>query len=275
MDLSRKVLRKLLLIQKKLPLTIIDSPKKKLVKIFVTNTYEEISKQSADDVIRLMKSCKQPLICTASGHSPAGLYQKIVESVNENQLDISDWYFVGLDEWVGMNENDEGSCRYYLNQQLFHPLQIADNKICFFDGRAKDLEAECQLIENFINQHDGIDVVILGLGMNGHIGMNEPGTSFSKRSHVRDLDSITQQVGQKYFKKQQELTQGITLGLATLMEARHIILLVSGKHKAEITRKMIEDEISEKLPATLLRNHPSFKIYLDAEAAGKMIRSHE
>ncbi len=243
------------------------------MKIFVYDTYEAMSKQAADDVIQTMQPYKHPLICVASGDSPIGLYREIVERVNKKQLDISNWLFVGLDEWVGMNGNDEGSCRYHLNRQLFQPLQTTMDKICFFDGRENDLEEECQRIENFIHEHGGIDVAILGLGMNGHIGMNEPGTPLNKRSHVTDLDSTTKQVGQKYFKKNQKLTQGITLGLTTLMEARHIILLVSGKHKAEITQKIIEEEISEKLPATLLRHHPALKIYLDAEAAGKMIRS--
>jgi galactosamine-6-phosphate isomerase len=242
------------------------------MKIFVADTYEALSKQVADDVLKIMQSSRQPLICTASGDSPAGLYKEIVNRVQGDQLDISNWSFVGLDEWVGMNEKDEGSCRYHLNKQLFQPLQIANDKIWFFDGRANDLEAECQRVENFIHQYDRIDVAILGLGMNGHVGMNEPGTSSKTRSHVTNLDSTTQQVGQKYFQQQQKLTQGITLGLATLMEARHIVLIINGKHKAEITQRIVEEEVSEQLPATLLRNHPSLKLYLDKEAAGKMIQ---
>jgi galactosamine-6-phosphate isomerase len=103
--------------------------------------------------------------------------------------------------------------------------------------------------------------------MNGHIGMNEPGTSPSLRSHVTALEPITQKVGQKYFKEQQHLTEGITLGLATLMESKHIILLISGSHKAEIVRRLIKKEISKQLPASLLRNHSGLKIYLDKAAA--------
>jgi galactosamine-6-phosphate isomerase len=245
------------------------------MKIFVNYKYEALSNQAADDVIKIMQACEQPLMCTASGDSPSGLYKEILDRVNKKQLDISSWLFVGLDEWVGMNGDDEGSCRYHLNQQFFYPLQIATDRICFFNGRANDLEAECQRIENFIYEHGGIDVAIVGLGMNGHIGMNEPGTSPGIRSHITDLAETTQRVGQKYFKKQQKLTKGITLGVTTLMEARHVMLLVSGKHKAEITQKIIEEEVSEQLPATLLRNHPSIKIYLDSGAASKMIRSLE
>jgi len=237
------------------------------MKIFIADTYEAMSKQAANDVIELMQLVREPLICTASGHSPAGLYKELTDRTNQKQLNISDWYFVGLDEWVGLNGSDEGSCRYHLDRELFHPLHVDDNRICFFDGRSGNLQIECENTEEFIRQHGDIAVAILGVGMNGHAGMNEPGTSQVLRSHVIDLHPITRQVGQKYFKEEQQLTQGITLGLATLMEARHIILLISGLHKAEIVKKIIEGEISEELPASLLRKHPALRIYLDTEAA--------
>jgi galactosamine-6-phosphate isomerase len=166
-----------------------------------------------------------------------------------------------------MDGNDEGSCRFHLNNQLFNPLRVAPERICFFNGRTKDADKECNDIEQFILLHEGIDLAILGLGMNGHIGMNEPGTSATLRSHVTELDTITKNTAQKYFKEQRQLTKGITLGLTTLAEAQNIFLLVSGAHKAAIVKKMLEDEISEQVPGSLLRNHPGLSIYLDAEAA--------
>ena len=99
------------------------------MKIFATDTYEAMSKQAANDVIELMQSFKEPLICTASGHSPAGVYEEIVDRVNQKQLDIPGWHLLGLDEWVGLNGSDEGSCRYHLNRELFDPLNIDNNKI--------------------------------------------------------------------------------------------------------------------------------------------------
>ncbi len=242
------------------------------MKITVADTIDGMSKTVADDLIQLMQPVEQPLICTASGDSPAGLYKEFVQKVNTKQLDVSDWYFISLDEWAGMNGNDEGSCRYHLNNQLFYPLQISGERICFFDGRANDLQMECDEAEDFIKNHGGIDVAIVGLGMNGHVGMNEPGTSAALRSHVADIDPITQKTGQKYFKKPRQLTHGVTLGLATLTEARHIILIVSGRHKAQIVQQVLDEEISEALPASLLRKHQGLKVYLDKEAAA-MIHS--
>ena len=242
------------------------------MKIQVADTYEELSRQAADEVLRLMQAARQPLFCPASGDTPAGLYRVMAERVHSEQLDLSRWSYVGLDEWVGMNESDEGSCRYHLDRQLFGPLQVPQERICFFDGRAQDLQLECNRIEDFIRQQGGIEVAVLGLGMNGHIGMNEPGTPVGLRSHIANLDPITQQVGQKYFTKEQPLSKGITLGLQTLLEARHLVLMVSGAHKAEIVRRALEEEISEGLPATLLRRHPGLSVLLD-RAASERIQS--
>jgi len=237
------------------------------MKVFIAGNYAELSAKAADDLIQLMKINDHPVVCTASGDSPAGMYKLLVEKFERKELDVSNWQILGLDEWVGLNGDTEGSCRYHLNNQLFNPLQLTSEQIVFFDGKAADLQQECEAVETFIQQQGGIDVAILGLGLNGHIGMNEPGTSAASRSHVITLDPITQKTGQKYFKERQELTHGITLGIASLMDAKQIMLLVSGAKKAAIVKQLLEEEISEKIPGTLLRNHPGLTVYLDKEAA--------
>jgi glucosamine-6-phosphate isomerase len=237
------------------------------MKIFTGDNYEMMSKQAADDIITLTQSLKNPVLCAASGDTPAGLYKELVNEIHQKKIDVSGWSFISLDEWIGLNGDDEGSCRFHLNYQLLNPLQVPKDNIFFFDGRGKDPDKECENMENFIRQHGGITIAILGLGMNGHVGMNEPGTSPTLRSHITELDNQTKKIGQKYFIKEQQLSKGITLGLATLMEARNLILLVSSRHKAEIVQKVLEGEISEQLPASLLRRHPQLKVYLDKEAA--------
>ena len=237
------------------------------MKIIISTTYEAMSKKAADDITDLTQSLINPMLCTASGDSPAGLYKELIRQVNEKNIDVSGWYFVSLDEWLGMNGHDEGSCRFHLNNQLFHPLQVAENNIGFFDGRTKDLEMECARVENFITGHSGIDIAIVGLGMNGHVGMNEPGTSPSLFAHIADIDTITQKVGQKYFKKEQQLTHGLTLGISSLMEARYVMLIVSGEKKAAIVQQVLEGKISEQFPASLLRLHKGLRVYLDNDAA--------
>lgn len=239
------------------------------MKKFIADTYEALSIKAAEDLIQLMQATEQPLVCTASGDSPAGLYKILVDKAKKNELDLSKWNFVGLDEWAGMNGSDEGSCRYHLNNQLFKPANIPENKICFFNGKAVDQVHECEKTEDFIRTHGGIDVAIVGLGSNGHIGMNEPGTSSTLRSHIADISLQTQEIGQKYFARKgiQDLSKGLTLGLATILKSKHIFLIVSGAHKASIVKEVLQGKISEEVPASLLRNHPSLTIYLDKTAA--------
>lgn len=233
----------------------------------IASTYDQMSRQAARDLLLLMRSRERPLLCTASGHTPTGLYRELIREVRQQQLDISSWKFVGLDEWAGMNEADAGSCQYDLQQQLFLPLGVNSKQICFFDGRAEDGEAECRKVEAFIGQAGGIQVAVLGVGLNGHVGMNEPGTDPAVRSHVAAIAPLTQQTGQKYFTQPQTLSHGLTLGLATLMEARHIFLLANGPHKAGIVSKAVSEAPSPALPATLLRAHARLTFYLDQQAA--------
>ncbi|ULQ54889.1 glucosamine-6-phosphate deaminase [Flavihumibacter rivuli] len=237
------------------------------MQVFIERTYEEISALAASHLEQFMMASQHPLICVASGDSPAGLYRQLARDVQEGKISVKDWHFVGLDEWMDMNGEDEGSCRYHLDQQLFGPLQVQAGQVHFFDGRAEDLNKECIDVEHFIRDHHGIDVAVIGLGLNGHIGMNEPGSDPGSRAHIAELAPQTIETAQKYFTRPTTIRGGITLGIATIMESRDIFLLVSGAKKAAIVKQVLEGEISPEVPASLLRNHPGARIYLDRDAA--------
>ena len=241
------------------------------MKVIITESYEALSRQAAEALFHQLQTLSRPLICTASGASPAGLYKQLVELVKASGQNIANWHFVGLDEWAGMNGGDEGSSRHQLDEQLFLPLGITEQQICFFDGKATDLNAECYRVEDFIQQLGGIDVAILGIGTNGHIAMNEPGTPAFLRSHVAAIHESTQQIGQKYFKEPKRLDTGVTLGLATLQEAKQLLLLASGTSKAASIYQMLQAPVSEAIPSTLLRNHPGLHVYVD-EAAARLLK---
>lgn len=243
------------------------------MKIIIEEDYESMSAKAADEVMHTIVPLKKPVLCPATGDSPKGLYKEMISRINKEKINVLNWHFVGLDEWLGMNEHDEGSCRNHLDNDLLKPLRIDEKQVSFFNGRAKDIQNEILKTGSFIKEHGGIDIAIVGLGMNGHIGMNEPGTDPSLHTHVSEIDTITQQVGQKYFKKSREISQGITLGIADIMEARHVILLVSGIKKATIVQKVLEGEISKEFPASLLRRHKAFSVYLDKEAASGLSKS--
>lgn len=235
--------------------------------IIIENDYATLSRRIASDTAALLNSFEQPLFCPTSGDTPAGLYAELVQLQSANNMHFSNCLFVGLDEWLGMNGSDEGSCRYSLDRQFFFPAGISNQQICFFDGKATDPIAECARIEQYIAANGGLDLAVVGLGLNGHVGMNEPGTPADIRSHVSNLAPQTIATGQKYFNKPTPLTQGLTLGLGTLLEAKHIFLMVNGSKKANIVQKVVEGHISADVPATLLKQHPSFTIYLDKSAA--------
>ena len=241
--------------------------------LIIAEDYAALSQKAAKDLVSLTQEKHDPLICVPSGDTPVGLYQELVRMHHSKTIDISPWRFISLDEWLGMNKEDEGSCTYYLSQQLIDPVDSPKENVFLFDGKAADPERECAKMEEFIKQNGGIDIAILGLGLNGHIGMNEPGTSKSQRSHLANIDLQTQQVGQKYFKEAKQLSQGITLGLATLVEAKHILLLANGEKKATVVKRIFEDPVTEMLPASLLRNHPSVSVYLDKTAA-RLLTQH-
>lgn len=237
------------------------------MELIIANSYEEMSGIAAADIVKIMQAANKPLLCPATGHTTIGLYKKMARMFDEKKYNPHNWFFAGLDEWMGMNIDNEKSCHFRITEELFNKIGVKREQICFFDGTSEDLNAECEKMENFITNKGPLTLAILGLGVNGHVGMNEPFTSANSRSHIAQLDEITQQVGQKYFKEPQQITAGITLGLGTLLESENIFLLVNGTHKAAIIKKVIEEEITEAVPASILRNHPALKIYLDAEAA--------
>ncbi len=238
--------------------------------LIIEESYHSLSQRVAKDMIATLQQYQKPLLCPATGHTTIGLYKELVKQCLQQDAVSAEWNFVGLDEWKGLNEHHDGSCKRALNAQLFGPLKVNAERICFFDGCAENLVAECARIENFIRRFGTIDLSVLGLGLNGHVGMNEPGSTPFERSHISALDTQTQQVSQKYFSDKKLVSQGITLGLGTLLDSKHIFLVVNGSHKAEIIKKVIEGDITKQLPASLLRNHKNFTIYLDEDAASQL-----
>jgi glucosamine-6-phosphate isomerase len=233
--------------------------------------YNEMSRAAADLVIDQVRSKPDSFICFPSGESPAGMFKYLVEDARDGKVDFSQCYFVGLDEWVGLGKDDDGSCTQFLLKHFFTPANISPDKTMFFDAKAADLDASCKAMDDFIKLHGPLDIMIVGLGMNGHIGLNEPGTDFNLYSHHSPLDPVTIGVGQKYFKKQTALTEGITLGLKHLQEAKIPVLIASGSKKADIVEKALKDEVTEQLPATIFQRLSSAVIFLDEDAAVHLV----
>lgn len=202
----------------------------------------------------------------ATGSTPETLYQEMVSS----DLDFSKLSSVNLDEYVGLSATDPQSYHMYMHEHLFAQKPFKESYIP--NGKAIDLSAECQRYEEILMAHP-VDLQILGIGRNGHIGFNEPGTAFDTPTHVVELTQSTIQANQRYFDKVEDVpTQAISMGIQSIMKSKMIILLAFGTAKAEAIKGMIEGPITEALPASVLQNHPNVVIIADLEATCELSR---
>ncbi len=233
--------------------------------------YETLSRATADLIKDYINAKKQSLVCLASGHTPVGVFNYLIEDVHSGKLDISRCTFLSLDEWVGIGTTDSGSCFSMLKKDFFDPLAIPNSQIKFFNVLADDLEKECDRINTLIKNHGGLDIMLVGVGTNGHIGMNEPGTPFDSIAHVGDLSKETISVGQKYFAKQTSLSKGLTLGLGHLHNSRLPIVMANGEKKATIMGKAFTQKPTEQIPVTIVQLIEQGFIMLDREAAKEVV----
>ncbi|AUD06227.1 glucosamine-6-phosphate deaminase [Spirosoma pollinicola] len=232
--------------------------------------YATLSQCTADHLASIINHKPNATLCLASGDTPIETYHRFVELAKDERVDVSQCTFVGLDEWVGFGPDDFGSCSYYVFRDLFRPLNLRPDQVHVFDAKATDLAAECARIDAVIQDRGGLDVLLVGMGMNGHIALNEPGTPFTLGCHVVELAESTKTVGQKYFKTETTLTQGITVGLRHLTEAKEVILMVSGDRKAPVLRDALRGPVTEQVPASIMQTHPNAQIWID-EAAGSLL----
>ena len=237
------------------------------MKVEIYPDYASLSEHVAQEVVSLVKNKPGAVLCMASGESPKLTCSKVAEIANRENTRFSNLHFIGLDEWVGISPENSGSCRYFFETFFLRPLMTPPTSVHFFDALSRNLSQECKNMDEFIFRNGPIDLMIVGIGMNGHIGFNEPGISFEKYSHIAELDETTTSVGQKYFEGSTELKQGITLGLQHLMESKRLILIANGKKKSNVIQKAIDGEISNSFPASIVQLHSNCQIMLDEDAA--------
>lgn len=231
---------------------------------------EKLAQATAAKIIDLVISKPNAVLCLAGGETPRLTYQQLSAEAKKRNTDFSGVQWVGLDEWVGVPPSNAGSCYYFLQHHLFTPLSVQPGNIHFFDAMATDLAAECKKINTVIDQYGALDLILVGIGMNGHIGFNEPGVDAALAAHTIELDEQTRQVGQKYFAQHTPLQKGISLGISQFMQARMAILIAAGTGKAAIIKKAVEDPVSNWLPASYVQEHANAWVLLDAAAAGAL-----
>lgn len=240
----------------------------------ILKDYETLSQEVCKEIISLIQHQPAATLCLAAGDTPRLAYALVADSARSGGISFSQCTFIGLDEWVGIPPDNPGSCRYFLETNLFAPLGISSSQIHMFDALTHDLSGECLRIDAIISEKGGIDLMVVGVGMNGHIGFNEPGVPVDLRAHVVELDATTRSVGQKYFQNKTELDRGITLGLRHFLDSRRAVLIASGAKKAPIIRQVLEGPVSTIVPASIIRRHSNGIAMLDEECAAQLSNRH-
>lgn len=199
----------------------------------------------------------------ATGSTPETLYQEIIQS----DLDLTHMTSINLDEYIGLDKEDTQSYQYFMNEKLFNKKPFKNNYLP--NGKAENLEKECERYDAILAEHP-IDVQILGIGQNAHIGFNEPGTDFNTTTHVVDLTESTINANKRNFESVEHVpTQAVSMGIGSIMQSKKIILMAYGEDKAEAIKIMIENEITEDVPASILQNHDNVTVIIDKAAASK------
>ena len=236
------------------------------MKFFKFNTYEEMSAAAANIMAEQIKSKPNSVLGLATGSSPIGMYQYMAKSCKEG-VSYKNVSTVNLDEYVGLTADHDQSYAYFMKTNLFDHIDIDQKNTNLPCGSAKDTKAECDRY-NALLETMKQDVQVLGLGSNGHIGFNEPGTPLDSVTHLVDLTENTIKDNSRLFKSIDEVPrQALSMGIKNIMQAKSILMVVSGKNKAEAVKGMVKGEITTQLPASVLQLHPFVTVICDKDAA--------
>ena len=245
-----------------------------LMEFHVLDNYDEVSNLAAEILVDFINKKPDCVLGLATGETPIGMYKKLIEYNREMNVDFSKVKSFNLDEYIGLSGFHPQSYRYFMNKNLFDHINIQKDNIFIPDGSSENIEEECRDYENKINELGGIDIQILGIGSNGHIGFNEPSSELCVYTHLTNLSEETISANSRFFRSQEDVpNKAITLGIGQIMKAKKIILLASGNRKADIIGKLCSGKISTENPSSILQVHPSVIVIVDKEA-GALIGSN-
>ncbi len=227
---------------------------------------EAIEKAVADEIVALIHQKPNCVLGLATGSSPVGVYQELIRRYQDGKVSFKNVTTYNLDEYVGLSPNDSQSYHYFMKDVLFSHIDIPLKQTHVPNGIHK--EESIALYDEQIAQDGGIDLQILGIGRNGHIAFNEPGTSFQSAVHIVHLDEKTRTDNARFFQNIEDVpTEAITMGLSSIMKAKRIVLLSFGQNKAEAIAKLFTEPENEMLPASILKHHPNVTVYCDDASA--------
>ncbi|MBI4313404.1 MAG: glucosamine-6-phosphate deaminase [Candidatus Omnitrophica bacterium] len=245
------------------------------MEVIIKETPEQMARLGAELIAEVVRRKPKCVLGLATGSTPVSTYRELIRMHKNEGLDFSRATTFNLDEYVGLAHEHDQSYHFFMWENLFKQINVNPKNVHVPDGMAKDIPAFCRWYEEQIVKAGGIDLQLLGIGSNGHIAFNEPGSSLGSRTRVKTLDERTRADNARFFKSMNEVPKyAITMGIGTIMDARQLLLLASGAGKAEAIQKTCEGPITAMVPATIVQLHPKAVIVTDKAAAVKLTREY-
>jgi galactosamine-6-phosphate isomerase len=235
------------------------------IDLLLAGDYETLGRRAADLITRAVRSNPSLLLCAATGSSPTRAYEFLVEDARREPDVFSRLRVIKLDEWGGLAMDDPGTCETYLRRRLLEPLAISADRYVAFDSEATDAQRECERIRAELAEHGPIDLCVLGLGLNGHLGFNEPADAPTPGPHVARLSESSLRHPMIRHARGR-VTHGLTLGMRDILGSRRVLLLVNGEHKRGALERLLSAEVSPSFPASYLWEHGAVTCVCDAAA---------
>lgn len=237
-----------------------------MYKIF--ETVDEVSRYTAQRLLEKIKTAPSAVLGLATGSTMEPVYAQLLQYMQQVAVDTSQLTTFNLDEYIGLSAEHPQSYNFYMYQHLFNHLNLPAHNVHLPNGLASNIDTACQAYSDAIKSKGGLDLQLLGIGSNGHIGFNEPHTCFNSRTHVVELSEQTRIDNGRFFDHQNETpTHAITMGIQDILDAKEIILVATGRNKTNIMAQLFESAVDEALPASALKQHHNLTIVLDREAA--------
>lgn len=240
------------------------------MKVIVVKNYDELSKKGAEIIAKTIKENDKPILGLATGSSPIGTYQELIKMYQNKEISFKNVETYNLDEYCGIDRNHPQSYYYFMHEQLFNHVDIDEAHVHIPSASGSNLEDDCKKYNEALNKVS-IDLQLLGIGGNGHIGFNEPGTSFEQETFVVKLTEKTREDNKRFFSSIDEVpTHAMTMGIKNIMNAKKILMLISGSNKADTVVRLLSKEITTDFPASVLYNHPDCTVIIDEAAYAKV-----
>ncbi len=238
------------------------------MRVIIAKDYEEMSRKSANMIAAQITLKPQSVLGLATGSTPLGTYKELIARCAAGDISFAEITSVNLDEYRGLPRENDQSYYYFMHKNLFSQVDINPANTYIPDGTEADSSVACKQYDEIIRSVGGVDLQLLGLGHNGHIGFNEPAAAFTKGTNCVDLTESTIKANARFFASENEVpTQAYTMGIGTIMSARRVLLIANGEAKAEIVKKAFFGAITPEVPASILQLHPDFTLVIDEAAA--------